>query len=231
MNLFQHIGYAKTRSRSVGRISRVVRPQATSDARDGLRIRRVRGLMLAALAFVAPAAMADPDSYDIDPTHTVVAFLIDHIGFSRVLGRFDDVEGSFTYDPDSLELSDLVITVQTASVSSGNKARDNHVRKNDFLGVKDHPTMQFKVDSAVLPSADGGTIEGTLTLLGKTLPLMLDVQVNKTAVYPFGHKKLTIGVSAQGSLMRSEYGMTYGVANALVGDEVEMIIETEAVIR
>ncbi len=192
----------------------------------------VPGFMFAALSVLAPsAATAAPDSYDIDPTHTVVAFLIDHVGFSRVLGRFDDVEGSFTYDPDTRELSDLVITVATASVSSGNKARDNHVRKNDFLSVKRHPTMQFKVDSAILPADDGGVIEGTLTLLGQTRPLSLDLQVNKLDVYPFGHKKFTIGVSAKGSLMRSEYGMSYGVANALVGDEVEMIIETEAVIR
>lgn len=205
-------------------------------AKGGASPRR-RGWWATALAIsllssvTVPVVQAAPATYNIDPTHTVVAFMIDHVGFSRVLGRFDDVEGRFTYDPDTLELSDLVITVKTDSVSSGNAARDNHVRKNDFLGVKSHPTMQFEIASAVLPSESGGTLEGALTLLGQTRTLNLELQVNKSDVYPFGHKRFTIGVSAQGSLMRSEYGMTYGVANALVGDEVELIIETEAVVE
>lgn len=69
---------------------------------------------------------------------------------------------------------------------------------------------------------------GDLTLLGTTLPLTLDVTLNKAAPYPFGHQRFVLGISARGTLKRSDFGMTYGVENQLVGDEVQIIIETEA---
>ncbi len=175
------------------------------------------------------AAHAESARYEIDDTHTVVAFLVEHIGFSRVLGRFDGVEGAFNYDPETRTLEQLEIVVDTTTVNSGNEARDKHVRKADFLDVKKHPTMTFAADSVTFDSDAGGSVPGTLTLLGQSQPLTLEVVINKGAVYPFGHKRFTFGASAEGSLSRSAYGMDYGVANGLVGDEVELLIELEAV--
>jgi len=109
------------------------------------------------------------------------------------------------------------------------EARDKHVRNKDFLDVKAYPEMSFTASTATIDEAGAGEINGELTLLGQTLPLSLSVQLNKAENYPFGHKRFTLGVSATGSLKRSEYGMDYGVANALVGDEVQLIIETEAI--
>lgn len=184
---------------------------------------------LAIMALSGSAAVvAAPETYEVDPTHTVVGFLVDHVGFSRVLGRFDDVAGSFRYDPNTRVLEQLEIVVQTDSVESGNAARDKHVRGGDFLDVRKHPTMTFTIDSATLASADGGTVEGMLTLLGVSRPVTLDIEINRGAVYPFGHKRFTFGASARGAFNRSEFNMSYGVGNALVGDEVELIIEVEA---
>ena len=73
-----------------------------------------------------------------------------------------------------------------------------------------------------------GEVPGELTLLGETHPLVLDVTLNKAEVYPFGHERFTLGLSLSGSLQRSDWGMTYGVDNGLVGDEVTLILETEA---
>ena len=71
-------------------------------------------------------------------------------------------------------------------------------------------------------------INGSLMLLGKSLPLRLDFTWNKSAVYPFGHRKHTLGVSARGSFQRSAYDMNYAVGNGWVGDNVELIVEFEA---
>ena len=183
-------------------------------------------LSLSALAS-APAA-AEPARHALDPAHTALAFLVDHVGFAKTLGRFTDVSGSFVWDPETRELSELRVVVATASVDTDHEARDKHVRDDDFLDVERYPEMIFAADGPVTVADDESRVEGQLTLLGQTRPLALDVVLNKSDKYPFGHERQTLGISARGSLMRSDYGMEYAVANGLVGDEVSMIIEFEA---
>ncbi|WP_422038109.1 YceI family protein [Roseibium sp.] len=182
----------------------------------------------AAIALAATPALAEPHRYELDPTHTTIAFMVDHIGYADTLGVFLDFEGGFTYDMDTQELTDVEITVKTASVQSFNEARDNHVRNKDFLDVEQFPVMTFTADSGTPASDTTGTVTGNLTLLGKTQPLTLDVTLKKAADYPFGHKRFTLGISAKGTVQRSAYGMTYAVDNGFVGDDVQLIIETEA---
>lgn len=183
---------------------------------------------LAALMALAGSAFAEPHRYELDPGHTTVAFLIDHIGYAGTLGIFTELEGGFTYDMETQELSDVTVTVATASVNSFNEARDGHVRNKDFLSVDEHPSMTFTASGGTPSSDTTGTVEGELTLLGETRPLTLEVTLNKAEEYPFGHKRFTLGLTARGSLNRSDFGMTYGVENGLVGDEVNLIIEAEA---
>jgi polyisoprenoid-binding protein YceI len=65
-------------------------------------------------------------------------------------------------------------------------------------------------------------------LLATTGPLTLEATLNKSAPYPIGTRAEVMGVSLRGTLERSDFGMTYGVADGLVGDAVELIIELEA---
>ena len=144
------------------------------------------------------------------------------------LGLFAEVEGGFVYDVETQELGELRVTVRTASLETMNDARDEHVRSGDFLSVEEHPEMTFTADGGTPESETTGQVSGELTLLGETRPLVLDVTLNKAEAYPFGHERFTLGLSVRGSLSRSEWGMTYGVADGLVGDEVTLLIETEA---
>ncbi|WP_299818021.1 YceI family protein [uncultured Jannaschia sp.] len=187
------------------------------------------GPILAALVFaLSPPAHAEPQRYALDPEHTTVAFMIDHVGYAAVLGVFGEIEGSFTYDLDSQVLSDLEVRVRTASLDTFHAARDAHVRGDDFLDAEAHPVMTFVAMGGTPSGEDAGTVTGELTLLGETRPLTLDVTLNKAGDYPFGHGRFVLGISARGTLDRSAYGMTYGVADGLVGDEVRIIVETEA---
>jgi polyisoprenoid-binding protein YceI len=185
-------------------------------------------LALIPLLCAATIAEAEPARYELDPTHTTIAFLIGHVGYSQVLGRFGEMSGSFVYDMETQELSDVRVTVATPSIDTWNEARDNHVRSGDFLDVEAHPEIVFTADGGTPTDETSGTVEGELTMLGQTLPLTLDVTLNKAEVYPFGHQRFTLGLTLEGSLMRSDWGMEYGVANGLVGDEVTLILETEA---
>lgn len=184
-------------------------------------------LAAAGLAALPIAAQAEMARYEIDPSHTVVAFLVGHVGYARVLGRFSDVSGYFMYDAETRELGEVSVDVGLASIDSDNDARDTHVQSGDFLDAENHPVMRFTANGGTAESDTRGTVEGTLSLRGTEQPLTLDVTLNKVAQYPFGHQRETVGISATGSVLRSEFGMEYGVANGLVGDAVDILIETE----
>ena len=121
--------------------------------------------------------------------------------------------------------------METASVDTGHAARDGHLRGKDFLDVTRFPRMTFTATSMKPRDARSFIITGELELLGRRRPVTLEATLNKSERYPIGPplmKPWVIGVSARGRLKRSEFGMTYGVANGLVGDDVELIIELEA---
>lgn len=187
--------------------------------------------LAAAVVFSSLGATAHADAarYELDPTHTAVYFTIDHIGYAKTLGVFTEVTGSFVYDTDTQALGDVQVAIQAASVNTFNDARDGHVRNRDFLDVTTYPEITFVANRGMPTSADSGTVTGELTILGETRPVTLNVTLNKVAEYPFGHQREVLGLSLDTSILRSEFGMNYGVGNGLVGDEVSINIETEAI--
>jgi polyisoprenoid-binding protein YceI len=191
---------------------------------------------LAALALTAllgtGAALAQPQRYEIDPDHLSLGFLVDHIGYAKVLGMFRSARGSYRFDEATGTLSDVRIEVDTASVFSNQRKRDDHLKGPDFLNSGEFPRMVFTASSARRTADRQYEITGQLELLGKSQPLTLQATWNKSAESPLGgigRKPYVMGVSARGSFKRSAYGMNYAVANGWVGDTVDLIIEFEAV--
>ncbi|MBY5935593.1 YceI family protein [Tateyamaria omphalii] len=190
----------------------------------------MRTTLAATAVFVALAAGAQADMarYELDTEHTNVYFTIEHIGYARTLGIFTDLSGAFFYDVDTQELGEVAVTIDAKSVNTFNAARDGHVRNRDFLHVSEHPEITFVANGGTAAGDSSGTVTGDLTILGVTQPVTLDVTLNKVAEYPFGHKREVLGLSMSATIQRSDFGMTYGVDNGLVGDEVRINIETEA---
>ena len=199
--------------------------------------RRGTLVLLAALAanaalLVAAPARAQAARYEIDPDHLSIGFLVDHVGFAKVLGMFRAARGSYRFDEAKGELSEVRIEVDTASVFSNQRKRDDHLKGPDFLNSAEFPRMVFSAGSVKRLGERNFEISGQLELLGKKQPLVLQATWNKSAETPiggFGRKPWVMGVSARGSFKRSAYGMNYAVANGWVGDEVALIIEFEAI--
>jgi polyisoprenoid-binding protein YceI len=193
-------------------------------------MREITGTIFATLLLAAASSRgaAEPTHYELDAEHTTIAFLVEHIGYAKTLGQFRGASGGFTFDAESGDLTAVRIVVETATVDTHHEARDRHLTSADFLDSGRHPTMTFTASGAEPSGERTFIVAGELTLLGRTQPLTLDATLNKMAPYPIGDRAEVIGVSARGSLKRSEFGMTYGVADGLVGDEVEIIIEIEA---
>lgn len=106
---------------------------------------------------------AEPRLYEIDPQHLTLGFLVEHVGFARVLGRFSEAEGSFTFDESTGEVSNVRVVVKTASVDTTVEARDRHLRSADFLNVERFPEMVFE-------SKGTTKLEGRKGEIGETSP-------------------------------------------------------------
>ena len=200
----------------------------------GLALAAGLGLLAAVAVPVQAQAQAQAQAarYEIDPDHLTVAFLVDHIGYAKTLGMFRTARGSYSFDEGNARLSAVRIEVETASVFSNQRKRDEHLKGPDFLNSSEFPRMVFSADTARRTGERTFEIAGQLQLLGKTQPLTLQATWNKSAESPmggFGRKPYLMGVSARGSFKRSAFGMNYAVANGWVGDEVALIIEFEAI--
>ena len=182
-------------------------------------------LTVAAIALALPASAAD--RFKIDPSHTSFAFLINHLGYSNTLGRFADAEGEFTFSPTDAAAIAIKLTIKTASITTFDKARDDHLRSPDFFNAAEFPTMSFVSTKVEKTGEKTGKVTGNLTLIGQTKPVTIDVTFNKMAPHPLPryNQILTSGFSARGTIKRSDWGMKFGVPN--LGDDVQLIIEVE----
>ncbi len=190
--------------------------------------RAARALAALTLVAVGARAWAEPARYELDPEHLTIAFLVEHIGYAKLLGQFLTASGEYTFDAATGTLSAVRVVVETGSVDTNHEARDGHLTSRDFFDSGTHPTMTFTAASAQRTGERTFVVMGELELLGTRRPLVLEATWNKTAPYPIGARAEVMGVSLRGRLKRSEFGMTYGVADALVGDDVELLIELEA---
>lgn len=193
-------------------------------------MQKLRHILIFILFSSSTTILAEDDLYILDETHLSIGFLVDHAGYARTLGMFTEARGSFKYNEESSTVSDVEIIIDTNSVFTNHDKRDSHLKSPDFLNVQKYPTMTFKADMNNLKS-NPGKIEGDLTLLGITKPLILNTKINKIDTYPFRvglSKPMVMGVSATASFKRSDFGMNYALKKNLVGDQIDLIIEFEA---
>lgn len=182
---------------------------------------------IAVAMFATQPAAAAPQQYRIDPDHMAIAFLVSHMGFAKTVGQFTQAEGTFVFDEQAPAVSGIDVRIKATSVDTHQQARDEHLRKEEFLWVEKYPEITFRGTAAEQTGARTGTITGDLTLRGVTRPVVLDVIWNRSGEYPIGDKHWAAGFSARTLIKRSDFGMTYALG--MVGDEVEIVLEFEAI--
>ena len=130
---------------------------------------------------------------------------------SKVRGKFLDFEGTIMTADDPLN-SSASVTVQMASINTGNERRDNHIRSSDFFEVEKHPVMSFESTGA--RSDDGDIfVDGELTIRGVTRPITLAVEFG--GIQRDSKGRLRLGFTASGSLNRQDFGVSWKLLNVL----------------
>jgi polyisoprenoid-binding protein YceI len=204
----------------------------------------LRALFLSAsLLFLPLAAGAEATSdapagtYKIDPTHARLLFRVNHLGFSRYIAFFKTFEASLAFDPAQPEAMSVTAKVDPASVETHYPGGDGVdfnavIAGPEFLDAAKFPEMTFVSTKVALTGPDTADVTGDLTLHGVTAPVTLNVRFfGGYAGHPMDPGGARIGFSAEGTLNRSDFGITYGIpapgTTLGVSDAVDIIIEAE----
>lgn len=180
---------------------------------------------LSAYAIATPSqALAAPQTYQIDASHTAVTWHIDHFGFSRPSGKFMNIEGTVSLDNEAPQNSKVDITIPISKINTGVEKLDEHLLSADFFDAEQFPTSKFVSTHVELTGENEALVTGDFTLRGITKPVTLDVKLNKLAENMF--KQQTAGFTATTTLKRSDFGMTTYLPG--LGDDIQINIESEA---
>lgn len=202
-----------------------------------MTVKRMAGVVAVAASLAACTALnvathrvsGDPvdapaGTYRADPRHTSIVFDVDHLGFSRFVARFNEVEAVLDAVPEAPEKSRLEVTIKAASIDTNVAELDKMLTGDDMFDATRHPDITFVSKSIVRTGEDAGEVTGNLTIAGRTHPMTFAVTFNGAAPDPLtGEDKL--GFSADGTLDRSVWGL--GKWWPAVGTEVRFRIEAE----
>jgi len=186
------------------------------------------GKLTAALvlaAAVAAPALAAPETFVIDGTHTFPRFSYNHFGYSTQLSRFDKTSGKVVFDKVA-KTGSVDIVIDTKSVNTGYTTFNDHIQGEDFLDTAKFPTATFKSTKVIFEGDKPAKVEGNLTLKGVTKPVTLTVTSFQAMPHPM-LKKDAIGANAYTVVKRSEFNAGKYAPN--VGDEVRIDIGLEAI--
>ncbi|MFA5684686.1 MAG: YceI family protein [Lysobacteraceae bacterium] len=180
--------------------------------------------LLAAFGLSAGPALA-ADTYTIDPGHSQVRFVYNHMGFSNILGLIGELTGEIVYDADNVGESRISASIPLGAIRTGYQKLDEHLSAEDFFDIARFPAATFT--STAVESAGEGKLKvtGDFTLHGVTRPVTLDVTLNGQGAHPMT-KAPAIGFDARTTIKRSDYGIDKYVP--AVGDEVQITVTIEA---
>jgi polyisoprenoid-binding protein YceI len=171
-------------------------------------------------------------TWQIDPAHTQVEFVVTHMMFAKVRGGFNTFSGTLVQGDDGDQASgSFSATIAASSIDTGNGDRDNHLRSADFFDTDNHAEITFESTEIERVSDTSMKVTGDLTIRGVTKSVTLDVTETGTGVDPWGNTR--IGIQAEGTISRKEFGLTWNQAleagGVLVSDEVTLMIEAQGV--
>ena len=192
----------------------------------------------AVVAAAAPSSTAASDvtssditgDYVIDASHSRLGFSARHAMVTKVRGSFEEFEGTAHVDSATPANSKVDLTIQAASVTTGNEQRDGHLRTPDFFDIDNHPTITFVSTDVARTGADWA-ISGDLTINGVTKPVTIDFEETGSAVDPYGNTR--IGFEGSTAIDRTDWNLSFNAAletgGVLVSEKVSLEFDISAI--
>ena len=189
------------------------------------------GVLFGAMVLVRPvqpvAASTAAASYMVDGTHSSVIFRVMHMNVAPFYGRFNEISGTFDFDPNDASKLTIDVQIKAESIDTHSSRRDGHLKGPDFFNAKEYPTIRFKSRKATKDGAKRYKVAGDLTLHGVTRPVTLSVEHT-------GSGKNRRGAAVEGfevtfTVKRSEFGMRFMLGG--LSDEVRLMAGIEGARR
>jgi polyisoprenoid-binding protein YceI len=184
---------------------------------------------LTAAAFVAAtlstSAMAAPEAYVLDASHSQIVFNYNHLGYSTTYGMFSGFEGEIQFDQEDPAASSVTVSFPVTSMLTGWEERFAHFMSGDFFGADAEEMVTFTSTGIEVTGDNTALITGDLTLNGVTKSVVLDAVMNQSGDHPMAGKPWA-GFDATTTLVRSEFNV--GNFAPFVSDEVQVMISIEA---
>lgn len=173
----------------------------------------------------ASQASAQGIVYEVEPDHSFVTFEVVHNGTSTTRGRFDTVQGTVVLDQAG-KTGQADIRIDPASINTGSKGFDEHLRDKDFFDVAAFPDVLFKSGAFAFEGDKVVGVSGTLTLLG--VPQAVTLTTNHFNCYQ--NKRIereVCGGDFETTITRSQWGMGFGLPG--IPDSVRVVVQIEAI--
>ena len=170
-----------------------------------------------------------PGTWNVDASHSTVAFTARHLMVTKVRGRFGSFSGAITVPEDRLQ-SSVVATVEAGSISTGDDQRDGHLQSADFLATDEFPTIELR-STSLRPDGGDFVLVADLTIKGVTRSVEFELEFEGVATDPWGNTKAAF--SAETEINRKDFGLEWNVVletgGVLVGEKVKITLDIQAV--
>lgn len=176
----------------------------------------------------ADKARVAAGTYAADPTHSLIGWRVNHLGFNDYFGLFGDVTGTLVLDPANPAAAKVTATIPVSKVITASAGLNAHLLKPapeggkaDFFGAS--PADATFVSTSVIPATDGvsAAVTGNLTLNGVTKPVTLQAKFSGAGTNMMTQAP-TVGFHGEATIKRSDFGLGFIVP--LVSDEVALQI-------
>ncbi|GAA3701543.1 YceI family protein [Terrabacter ginsenosidimutans] len=168
--------------------------------------------------------------YTLDPSHTRIGFSARHAMVTKVRGHFDQFEGTAHVDTVTPANSSVTVTIEAASVTTGNEQRDGHLKTPDFFDIANHPQITF-VSTNVERDGSEWAITGDLTINGVTKPVTIPFEETGSAKDPFGNTR--VGFEGDVTIDRTDWNLSFNAAletgGVLVSEKVKLEFDISAI--
>ncbi|OEK03416.1 hypothetical protein BFP97_18670 [Roseivirga sp. 4D4] len=184
---------------------------------------------LLSLLFLGILIQSNAQNFSIDNEHTAVTSKVQRFGSVDVLGRFNTVKGTITYDQDPSKIAaDVIISVE--SYTSNSTGGEQAVKSPAFLDAANYTEIRFK-NQSVTKQEDQFIMKGQLTIHGTTNTVEFPFKIIGPAKDPRGLN--TMAVFATLTINRHDYGVTFDRklpnGKPLIGNDVRIELNVLAV--
>jgi polyisoprenoid-binding protein YceI len=176
-------------------------------------------------------SVATRTRWTIDPSHSEIRFKTRHLVISTVTGSFGRYDAELFSQGDDFAGAEVRFSAEVDSISTGQEARDNHLKSPDFFDAPSHPHITFRSTSFEKTGENTYAVTGDLSIRGTTLPVTLSVVNSGSAVDFYGNHRA--GFELKGKISRKAFGLTWDAVTeagqVVVADEVQLDFDVQMI--